>query len=128
MDATGILPYPEQEFSVTGPARVVTGCGGSVLGMPGIEVWPEWGRRSPVWGARLSDLPIPDDLKLRLTDWARIWNAGWGEQVPEWSDPRVGEAWIAEGEALIIELRAALGEDWTVDGDFAMYAPGATGP
>lgn len=89
--------------------------------MTRLSLWPEWGRKWPVWGAQPSGLAISADLRRRLEYWALIWNVNWGDRVPRWSDEDLGDAWIAEGNALLTSLREELGSDYTVEGSFDIY-------
>ncbi|WP_341955946.1 hypothetical protein [Microbacterium sp. LWH13-1.2] len=83
-------------------------------------LYPEWfgGDRVP------ESLTIPQELRDRLRAWNRTWETLL-DPVAEvrWPDPAIGHRWIAEGEQLVVDLRAELAPGVAVVGDFARYAP-----
>lgn len=71
-------------------------------------------------------VPLSAGLRARLRAWNRTWETVLDPVVEiRWPDPRVGREWVAEGEALVLELRRELGPDIRVVGEFAAYSPDA---
>jgi len=87
-----------------------------------LRLFPEWGRGDLV----SPTVPLSAGLRARLRAWNRIWETVL-DPVAEirWPDPQVGREWVAEGEALVLELRRELGPDIRVVGEFAAYSPDA---
>jgi hypothetical protein len=92
-----------------------------------IGFFPEWGRASPLWGGdSLESLRLPGGLVERLTAWTLVWQSQFDELQGAWLDAAVGVGWIAEGEALLSEVRAhagLIGLEVAADPDSHEYAP-----
>jgi hypothetical protein len=87
-----------------------------------LRLFPEWGRGDLV----SPTVPLSAGLRARLRAWNHTWETVL-DPVSEirWPDPEVGREWIAEGEALVVELRRELGPDVPVVAEFAVYSPDA---
>lgn len=88
-----------------------------------VVLFPEWGYQERVTRA----IRVSDELRTRLRVWNDLWQTDLDpvEEGARWSDPEVGRQWIAEGNALVIALRAEIDPSIRVVGDFEMYGPDA---
>jgi hypothetical protein len=79
----------------------------------------------PAWGPRqlLANMPISDELRLRLRNWNRTWQSVLDPVLEiRWPDAEVGRQWIAEGESLVRDLQVELPQFLVVEG-FSAYDP-----
>lgn len=66
------------------------------------------------------DLPLPEELRIALQDWARVQ----GQLAVTdfiWPDPEVQVAWQLQGLRLAVDVQRALGDD--VEVDYSEAAP-----
>ena len=79
-----------------------------------LELWPDYGH-GPLWSRRQNDyvepteLPLPAALAARLTEWGQRYEE---DRLP--LDGTGDPAYLAEGERLLAEVRAALGSRYRV--------------
>lgn len=77
-----------------------------------IAFFPDWGHKWPLWGPvalRPEHLGLSTDLERRLAEWVRVWQEELDPVIEiRWPSTEMGEAWIAEGEALCNEVQEAV--------------------
>lgn len=77
--------------------------------------WPLW-PRVPDVGSQVRDL-LDEALVARLRAWAATFDAHY-DPFTGWDDPRVARDHRAEADRLLLALRDALPEPWTVTLDY----------
>lgn len=88
---------------------------GPILFQPLIsDDWPLHGFGADGGTANRNLIPLPDELKTRVGDWMRRWDAAMYEHLYEWTDDSLRAAFDAEARALCRDIEAALGPEWSV--------------
>ena len=78
--------------------------------------WPVWSASVNGGSAGRSQLPLPEELKQRIDDWARRWNRVMYDNAYEWpDDASVRAALDEEARTLVADMQTALGPQWRVE-------------
>jgi hypothetical protein len=92
-------------------------------------MFPEWGNDWPLWeaeGRGPSTSADQSGLSPGLIRRLQSWNDTWLGHVSDetgWDDPALARAWLIEGRGLAMDLRAELGDEFTVFEEFAPTDP-----
>ena len=77
--------------------------------------WPLWSKGESGGTPQRELMPLPDDLKHRIDDWAARWNRVMYDNFYEWPDDAIRAAFDEEARQLCDEMAEALGPPWRIE-------------